>query len=306
MGMPARLPNLNAVRAFDAAARHQSFTRAAEELGVTHASISRYVKNLEADFGLPLFERRHRQVALTPAGARYAEIVADALMLISLETGARMARNARGKVVVEADSDLASQWLLPRLNESVMKTLDIELELRSYAETPRTIAPDADLALTWGPMDAPGFARELFLTFTVFPVCAPDRAEHVRTAGLAANTLIYDRGVNSWDEILRRVGSSLDRAAGHLTFHRTYLCLEAAARGLGITVGDDVTAGAMIREGRLVRPCGPSLPGRKAFYLSSASRKPIRPPVAALRDWLLEQAVDHTRWAEEAGLTPES
>ena len=304
--MASRLPNLNAVRAFDAAARLQSFTRAAEELGVTHASISRYVKNLEADFGLPLFERRHRQVALTPAGARYAGIVADALMLISLETGARMARDAKGKVVIEADSDLAALWLMPRLNESVMKTLGIELELRSYAEPPRTIAPDADLALTWGPMDVPGFSRELFLGFTAFPVCAPERAEDVRAHGLAANTLIYDRGVDSWDEILRRAGTSLEAAKGHLTFHRTYLCLGAAARGLGIAVGDDVTAGAMLREGRLVRPCGPALPGRKAFHLSSTSRKPMRPPVAALRDWLLEQAADHARWAAEAGLMPES
>ncbi|MDZ5697133.1 LysR family transcriptional regulator [Chelativorans sp. M5D2P16] len=298
--MAYRLPNLNAVRAFDAAARHQSFTRAADELGVTHASISRYVKNLEAELGVTLFERRHRQVALTPAGAHYADVVADALTLISIETGTR-ARDAKGKVVLEIDSDLAVLWLMPRLDNAVLGGLGIELELRSYPEPPRTIVPDTDLAITWGPMDVPGYSREPFLSFTMFPVCAPEHAERVRTRGLTANKLIYDRGVSSWDELLKRAGTGLDAAEGHLIFHRTHLCLEAAVRGLGVAVGDDVTAGAMLREGRLVRPCGPFMPGRHAFHLSTASRGPIRPPVVALRDWLLEQAADHVRWAREAG-----
>ncbi|MCT7374450.1 LysR family transcriptional regulator [Chelativorans salis] len=302
--MTQRLPNLNAVRAFDAAARHQSFTRAADELGVTHASISRYVKNLEAQLGVTLFERRHRQVVLTPAGARYADVVSDALALISIETGTRATRNVKGKVVVEIDSDLAVLWLMPLLDNEVLDGLGIELELRSYPEPPRTIAPDTDLAITWGPMNVPGFSRELFLSFTMFPVCAPQREEHVRMHGLAANKLIYDRGVSTWDQFLKRAGTGLDAAEGHLIFHRTHLCMEAAARGLGVAVGDDVTAAAMLREGRLVRPFGPSMPGRQSYHLSTASRGPVRPPVAALRSWLLEQAADHVRWAREAGLSP--
>lgn len=299
--MRQRLPNLNAVRAFDAAARHQSFSRAAEELGVTHASVSRHIKNLEADLGMPLFERRHRQVALTPGGARYAEIVADALMLISLDTGTRATRNAKGRVVLESNSDLAALWLMPLLTDEVLETLGIELELRSYPEPPRTIAPDTDLALTWGRLDVPGYSREPFLDFTIFPVCTPERADHVRTHGLIANKLIYDRGVNTWDELLRRQGSSLSAASGHLIFHRTQLCLEAAARGLGVALGDDVTAAAMLRDGRLVRPCGPSVPGRNSYYLSSVSRGPVSPSVIAMRTWLLEKAEEHVRWAEEAG-----
>ncbi|UUP17707.1 LysR family transcriptional regulator [Nitratireductor thuwali] len=302
--MSRRLPNLNAVRAFDAAARHQSFSRAADELGVTHASISRYVKNLEAELGVLLFERRHRQVALTAAGSRYAQIVADGLMLISLDTGTKVARNAKGRVVVEADSDLALLWLMPLLDKNALDTLGIELELRSYAEPPRTIAPDADLALTWGPMDVPGFSRELFLDFTSFPVCAPDQAEQVIDRGLEAQTLIHDRALNGWDETLKRSGASLDAASGYLMFHRTYLCLDAAARGVGVAIGDDVTAGAMLRQGRLVRPCGPNLPGRKSFYLSSSSRRPSRPAVEAMRSWLLSRATEHAEWAKQEGLSP--
>ncbi|WP_265516014.1 LysR family transcriptional regulator [Nitratireductor luteus] len=302
--MNRRLPNLNAVRAFDAAARHQSFSRAADELGVTHASISRYVKNLEAEIGVTLFERRHRQVALTAAGSRYAQIVADGLMLISLDTGTRVARNAKGRVVIEADSDFALLWLMPLLDKNALDTLGIELELRSYAEPPRTIAPDVDLALTWGPMDVPGFSRELFLDFTSFPVCAPDQTKQVVESGLKAQTLIHDRALNGWDEALKRSGASLDAARGYLMFHRTYLCLDAAAKGVGVAIGDDVTAGAMLRQGRLVRPCGPNLPGRKSFYLSSSSRRPRRPAVEAMRSWLLDRAAEHAEWAKREGLSP--
>ncbi|WP_274426639.1 LysR family transcriptional regulator [Chelativorans sp. YIM 93263] len=301
--MNRRLPNLNAVRAFDAAARHQSFSRAADELGVTHASVSRYVKNLEEDLGVTLFERRHRQVALTAAGSRYAEIVADALMLISLDTGTKVTRKAKGRVVVEADSDLAFLWLMPLLNKAALDALGVELELRPYSEPPRTIAPDSDLALTWGPMDVPGFSRELLLNFTSFPVCAPEKAGEVVAKGLAAQALIHDRGLNDWDEVLKRKGGNLDTARGYLMFHRTYFSLEAAAKGMGVAIGDDVTAGAMLRDGRLVRPCGPNLPGRKSFYLSSSSRRPIRPAVEAMRSWLLERAAEHTEWAREAGFS---
>lgn len=304
--MLRRLPNLNAVRAFDAAARHQSFSRAADELAVTHAAVSRHVKNLEADLGVKLFERRHRQVALTTAGARYAETVAEALMLISLDAGSQAARGARGKVIIEADSDLALLWLVPRLDQDMLDAHGIELELRAYAEPPRTIAPDTDLALTWGPIEAPGFSRQPFLSFTTFPVCAPEKAADIRTHGLAGRKLIHDRSFGRWDEMLKRERGSLDAAGGHIIFHRTYLCLEAAARGLGIAIGDDVTAGAMLREGRLVRPCGPDLPGRKAFHLSSTARRPMRPPVAALRTWLLERAAEHVAWAQEVGFAQQA
>lgn len=305
--MSRLLPNLNAVRAFDAAARHQSFTRAAEELGVTHGSVSRYVKTLEADLGLQLFERRHRQVALTPAGARYAGIVAEALVLISLETGTRALQDAKGKVVLEVDSDLALLWLMPRMNRAALNDLDIDIELRSYPEPPRTIAPSTDLAITWGPLDVPGYSREPLLSFTTFPVCSPEIAKEVQQNGLASQKLIHDRGMSSWDEVFRRIGLEMSSAAGHLTFHRTYLCLDAAVRGLGIAIGDDVTAADMLKDGRLVRPFGPNIPGRNAFHLSTRNRSPIRPPAMAVREWLLKQADDHALWASrrDEGLAEE-
>ncbi|WP_127142600.1 LysR family transcriptional regulator [Pelagibacterium montanilacus] len=295
--MSRLLPNLNAVRAFDAAARHQSFTRAAEELGVTHGSVSRYVKTLEDDLGIQLFERRHRQVALTPAGVRYAGIVAEALVLISLETGAKALQDAKGKVVLEVDSDLALLWLMPRMNRSALDALEVDIELRSYPEPPRTIAPHTDLAITWGPLDVPGYSRELLLSFSTFPVCTPDIAAEIHRTGLVNQKLIHDRGMGAWNEILQRLGLTMSSAAGHLIFHRTYLCLDAAVRGLGVAVGDDVTAAEMLKDGRLVRPFDLKLPGRNAFHLSMGNRAPIRPPAKAVREWLVDQVNDHTQWA---------
>lgn len=294
--MRRRLPNLNAVKAFDAAARHQSFTRAAEELSVTHAAVSRQVRALEEELGTALFERRHRQVALTVDGRRYAEIVADALLLLALGPGGQATRGAMERVVLEVDSDLAALWLLPQLDEAALAALGVQLDIRSQPEPPRTLAPDVDLALTWGAMDVPGFGRERYLTFKVFPVCAPDLAERVREAGPTAMRLLHDRGRIWWDEIMQRAGANLDDAAGHLTFHRTALCMDAAARGLGVAIGDEVCSAALLKDGRLVRPCGPELPGRMAFHLLATNRGPLSPGVQAVYDWLQRLATNHREW----------
>ena len=302
--MRRRLPNLNAVKAFDAAARHQSFTRAAEELSVTHAAISRQVRALEQELGTALFERRHRQVALTVDGRRYAEIVADALLLLGLGPNDQVAQHAAERVVLEVDSDLATLWLMPQLDEAALATLGVELDVRSHPEPPRTLAPDVDLALTWGAMDVPGFGRERYLTFNVFPVCAPSLAKRVRAVGPTGVRLLHDRGRVWWDEVTQRSGASLDAAPGHLTFHRTGLCMDAAARGLGVAIGDEVCSANMLADGRLVRPCGPDLPGRMAFHLLATNRGPLSPGVQAVRDWLRELATAHRDWVDHwrAGL----
>lgn len=214
-------------------------------------------------------------------------------------TGQPLKVGARGKVVLEIDSDLAVLWLMPRLDQAHLDEMEIDIELRSFSAPPRTIAPDTDLALTWGAMDVPGYSREPFLHFRSFPVCAPDQSTSVRQNGIVTHRLLHDRGLSGWDEVLQHAGMSLASATSYLIFHRTYLCLDAAARGLGVAIGDDVTAGAMLKDGRLVCPCTSVLRGRKAFYLSTGNRAPLRPPVMAFRNWLLEQADSHMHWAND-------
>jgi LysR family glycine cleavage system transcriptional activator len=298
--MTRRLPNLNAVRAFDAAARHQSFSRAADELAVTHAAVSRHVRGLEAQLGVALFERRHRQVALTPAGQGYAKRAQEALETLSLDR-ADLAPAAAPEVTIDVDSAFAHLWLLPEIVRA--GDLGVSLDVRSQAEPPKRLAADADLAVTWGQVDAPGFVSERLLDFQVFPVCAPALAERLADGGWPARLetrLIHDRGWQWWRELLRPDGRQPEAFAGHLTVHRSYLAMEAAARGLGLATGDDVSAGEMLRDGRLVRPWATVVPGRMTYRLCVPDTRPLSPAVARTADWLRARARAHRAWRDAA------
>ncbi|MEM1048167.1 MAG: LysR substrate-binding domain-containing protein [Pseudomonadota bacterium] len=302
--MPRRLPNLNAIKAFDAAARHQSFTLAADELSVTHAAISRHVRSLELDLGVALFERRHRQVLLTREGARYAAVVEKALLSIALGSGDLKDGSDLQRIVLEVESDLAALWLLPRLDDPALAEAGIELDIRAQSGVAKTILAEADMALTWGHVEAHGFRSQPFLDFLAFPVCAPSWiAERDPTRGLAGLLpcrLIHERGPFWWTELLSAAGLSDDPQPGDgLYFNRSYLSLEAAAQGMGLAVGDDLTCAALLRQGRLVRPCGPDVVGKGQYYLMVPRKSPLPYATRFVRDWLHAEVKAHQQWRED-------
>lgn len=301
--MARRLPNLNAVKAFDAAARHQSFTLAAEELSVTHAAISRHVRALEIELGITLFERRHRQVLLTPQGARYAKTIERALLAIAIDTGDITTARESTRVVIEAESDIATLWLLPRISDPKLRDSGIELDIRAQSGTAKTVLMEADLALTWGYLETHGYSSTPFLGFVAFPVCSP---EWLQTQGKAATLadmrpccLIHERGTFWWDEILDAGGPNAPPINDNVYFNRSYLSIEAAARGVGIAVGDDLTCADMLRSRRLVRPFGPDIAGKAMYYLSVPRKRPLTASTRFVRDWLLDQASSHMTWVED-------
>jgi len=301
--MARRLPNLNAVKAFDAAARHQSFTLAADELSVTHAAISRHVRALELELGVTLFERRHRQVLLTNEGTRYAKTVDQALQSIAFDTGDLKARREPMRVVIEVESDLATLWLLPRLNDPALRETGIELDIRAQSGVAKTVLAEADLALTWGILETRGYSSYPFLGFVAFPVCSPEwlRSHRPveRLADLFPCRLIHERGTFWWDEIFDQAGRSRTHYPENIYFNRSYLSVEAAARGAGVAIGDDLTCADLLRSGRLVRPCGPDLAGRAMYYLMVPRKQPLSAPTRMVRDWLLVQAEQHMIWLEQ-------
>lgn len=300
--MARRLPNLNAVKAFDAAARHQSFTLAAEELSVTHAAISRHVRALEIELGIILFERRHRQVLLTPQGARYAKTIERALLAIAIDTEDLTANRESTRVVIEAESDIATLWLLPRINDPKLRESGIELDIRAQSGTAKTVLMEADLALTWGYLETHGYTSTPFLGFVAFPVCSPDwLQDHGGASALADLSpccLIHERGTFWWDEILDAAGPRSAIINDNVYFNRSYLSIEAAAKGVGIAVGDDLTCADMLRTQRLVRPFGPDIAGKAMYYLSVPRKKPLPASTRFVRDWLLDQAAQHMTWVE--------
>ncbi len=288
------LPNLNAIRAFDAAARHGSFAQAAEELGVSHAAVSRHVRNLEAELGVLLFERHARHVALTGEGSLFARIAADSLSGLELGTGRLRRGGGRGSVILDVESDLATRWLMPLLDNAVLEALDVDLDIRIRPDPPRMVLGDADLALTWGAAACTGFKAEPFLDFEAFPIAAPSLLmggpDPEDPEFFTRFRLIHERGIYWWRNYLAARGVDFDRAAGHLFFNRSHLCIDAAVRGLGLTIADDVVAGDYLASGALVRLPGPVLPGREQYHLLTPDTVALSGPVRRVRYWLLERA----------------
>lgn len=292
------LPNLNAARAFEAAARHESIAQAAHELGVTQAAVSRHVRNLEIELGIALFERGHRSISLTPEGRAYADRLAEGFAIISGASNANATGRQR-RVVLDVDSDLASAWLLPRLSAAKLGEINVELELRSRLEWPRHLPSDSDLAIVWGGYESPGFRSLPYLKSTAFVVSAPmleDGATPPKDPMLFGKyCLIHERSDAWWRKILgKSAGESV--SPRNIYFHRTYLIADAAARGLGLAVGDDVICAERLRDGRLNRLVGPCFPGSRMFFLLEPAGRRLTPSVRRLRDWLLAEAMAHAAW----------
>jgi LysR family glycine cleavage system transcriptional activator len=231
-------PNLNAARAFEAAARHESFARAAGELGVTQAAVSRHVRNLEEELGFALFERGHRSISLTPEGRGYADRLAEGFAIIS-NAGNSSASGRPKRVVLDIDSDLAVSWLLPRLSNAVLSEMQVELDLRSRLDWPRHLPSDSDLAIVWGGYESPGFQSRPYLKSTAFVISAPMLEGGVappEDPTLFGNyCLIHERTDGWWRKIMAKAGVH-PASSRNIYFHRTYLIADAAARGLGLAV----------------------------------------------------------------------
>ena len=278
-----RLPNLHALRAFEAAARHESFQRAAEELALTPSAISRHVRGLEAELGHPLFERLHRAVALTEDGARYAARITAAFA----EMAVRPSGQARARLVVDVDAELLRLWLLPRLTPEVLDTLDLDATLRARADRPRMLPADTDIGLVWGALDFDGFESRPLLRPQVFAVAAPSLGLHGLSDAAGAR-LLHDRDEGWWRTMYEAAGLSYPETTPSLTFDRCDMPIEAARAGLGAAVGDDVIAEAALRSGALVRLNGPVLESRSYHLLARRRRRTAA--TNRFTDWITAEA----------------
>jgi len=288
------LPNLNAIRAFDAAARHGSFAQAADELGVSHAAVSRHVRNLEAELGVELFERHARYIVLTGEGSLFARTAANSLSRLELGTRRLRRGGGRSTVILDVESDLATRWLMPLLTDETLSALNVNLDVCIRPDPPRSVLGEAELALTLGAVSCVGFKATPFLDYEAFPVAAPSLLasglEQETPAFFTAHRLIHERGIYWWRSYFDALGLNFDDAAGHLFFNRSHLCIDAAVRGLGLTIGDDVVCRDHLASGALVRLFGPALPNRARYYLLVPDTTSLSGPVRQVRDWLRESA----------------
>ncbi|GAB5095715.1 transcriptional regulator GcvA [Caballeronia sp. HLA56] len=257
-----RLPPLNALRNFEAVARHGSFAAAAADLHVTHWAVGKQIRLLEDWFGVPLFERRARGVQLTDEGAALLNDVSSAFE--RLTRGAvrlrhdEFTRRVSGVVRVNALASFALCWLLPRLADFQARFPDIDVRLSTTSRKLRYIGDAFDIGIRSGHEQGAGVVSRSLMADVRLPVCSPALLRQrpiASVADLRHHALLHSASTRtSWSSWLKEAGAADLRAARHVEFEHTFLQLAAAAEGLGVALASLPLIGRDIAEGRLVCP----------------------------------------------------
>jgi LysR family glycine cleavage system transcriptional activator len=308
------LPPLSSLRAFEAAARHLSFRKAAEELHVTPAAISHQLKTLEDALGVKLFRRANRRVELTPAARAAASHLHEGFASI-FKAVDRLREGERSNVLtVSAAPSFAGKWLMPRLHRFVGRFPEIDVRLSArmrssnspsrgfavYADINDSSLDDADLAIRLGDGEFRGMRVDRLLDLTVAPMASPQLAQGTRAlktpADLQRHTLLHDdrayfeSGRPNWDCWLDAAGvTGIDTSHG-VHFSHASLAIDAAVDGLGVVVSVLALAGADLAAGRLILPFELSLPSDFSYFIVCDPAQSNRPAIKAFCDWLLEEA----------------
>lgn len=297
---PARLPPLELLTAFDAAARHLSFTKAAADRFLTQSAISRQIKALEDDLGVALFRRKHRALALTDDGLRLHAAVRAALVELRTEVERIRAPQRREVIALTTTPGLASLWLIPRLAEFLRNHPGIDVRIDTSLERRNLAAEGFDLAIRYsrvGNAAGPQLFREVTL-----PVCSPALAksrEHPLKvpADLRHHTLLQitvppGAGVPlEWQPWLQAVGHGSLEPAATLSFSNYDSAIAAALAGQGVALGRRPLIDSLLRNRKLIAPFkGDAIASERAYFLVVAPAARSRPAVRALEAWLLAQA----------------
>jgi LysR family glycine cleavage system transcriptional activator len=291
----SRLP-LNALRTFEAAARWQSFQKAAEELAVTPGAVSRQIKALEAELGLRLFERFNRAVRLTAAGEQLADGVRQGLG--ALQAAVAEAQGARaGPLAVSVMHSLAARWLVPRLHDFQQRYPDLQVMIAASDLAADLVRDRIDIAIRYGTGPYPGLAATRLIATRMFPVCSPRllEAQTLKTPDdLAHALLLSDVNVTptevGWRHWLAAAGAPQVDAAQGLQFSNTYLAIEAALAGRGVAFAQEAMVVDELAAGRLVRPFELAINGPHSHWILILPEKADVPAIRRFRSWLIERA----------------
>lgn len=301
--MARNLPPFPALRAFEAAARHESFTAAANELHVTHGAISRQVAAFETWLGVQVFQRRGKRVRLTDDGRRYLSTVQAAFDSIAHATDQLRDTGVVHVLRVNALPTFAMKWLLPRLHQFQRKVPNAELRL-STSNAPVETLESFDVAVRRGPAHWPNCVSGHFLGESEIPVCSPALLQRspIKVADdLARHVLLHsDTRPDAWGNWLSAAGVTA-KCRKKQSFDHFYLALQAAVDGLGVALGPLPLLADELVSGRLVVPlAGPRIDARGYWWV--ARREVAQAPlVAQFCEWLQAQG-DQTDVAEAGSL----
>lgn len=291
------LPPLNALRTFEAAARHLSFTRAADELCVTQAAVSHQVKLLESHLGVALFTRLTRRIALTHAGHAWATVLSEIFAALN-DANRRLrapARVERPVVSVSVVPSLGARWLVPRLGRFLEKHPGVDVRISPTEHLVDFAVEAADVGIRYGGGHYPGLFTEKLADDALVVVCAPAllaRRPLSRLVDLRAHVLLHDDARDAWPRWLRARGvSGVDAERGPVLTDSSML-VEAATRAQGVALArwslviDDLAAGRLVAPFRRVRP----MPTGLAYYVACPRDRLARPEVTAFVEWLRGEA----------------
>jgi LysR family transcriptional regulator, glycine cleavage system transcriptional activator len=291
------------LRAFEAAARHLSFTRAAAELNVTQTAISHQIRALEERLGVRLFRRLPRGLLLTEEAQRYLPPIRDAFDQIALATERLVAVGAGATLTVSVLPSFAAKWLVPRLGRLRAALPDLDLRISATSALVDFARDDVDVGIRIGRGLYPGLRVERLFGEALLPVCNPDlqRGAHPlqQPEDLRHHVLLHDDDYAGWELWLGLAGvEGIDARRGPI-FTDSGMVVQAAAEGQGVALARRRLAAGDLAAGRLIQPFDVTIPHDLAYYLVCPEATAGQPKIAAFREWLLAEAA-----SEDDLLTP--
>lgn len=294
--MGTRLPPLNALRAFEAAARHLSFTRAAEELHVTQAAISHQIKALEQDLGVLLFRRLNRALLLTDEGQTLYPVVRESFHVLLDAVTRIKANEGSGTLTVSTLPSFAVKWLVPRLSRFQDRNPNIDLRISANDRIIDLAREGIDVSIRFGAGQWTGVQSEKLADESVTPYCSPSLLPKLRAPGdLRGLTLLHEEMLPlpefpTWATWLAAAGLERTVDATHgIRFSHTHMMLQAAIDGRGVALGQRLLAADDLAAGRLIAPFDLALPTGYAYFLAYPLNSGLRTKVRTFRDWMLAE-----------------
>jgi LysR family transcriptional regulator, glycine cleavage system transcriptional activator len=299
-----RLPPLNALKTFEAAARQESFTRAAAELCVTQGAVSHQIKALEADLGLKLFHREHQRLVLTEAGTDYLVVVRDAFDRIAVGTERLRERQGSGVLTVSTSPNFASKWLVHRLARFATAHPDIDLRISASMHHVDFAREEVDLAIRHGDGEANGLHVTRLCAEELVVVCSPKltagKSALRKTADLTRATLLHTNDRKEWARWFAVAGVKNADASRGPIFNQASMAIDAAVDAQGVALARTALAIGDLNAGRLVRPFPLALPVPYAYWIVCPKATAMLPKIITFRDWLLIEAADDARRGESS------
>ena len=290
--MRARLPPLNALRLFEAAARLLSFKNAAEELFVTPSAVSHGIQSLEQWLGSPLFLRTTRGLVLSEVGKAYVPTVRHALDLLSRGPAEINSQLGLGQLSISTVPTFAARWLLPRLHKFRELHPETLVVLNTAVEPAELLDSGADLSIRMGRGNWHGVLADKLLSEELVPVCSPAIRERLRAcSNMEESPLIHVTTVSEdWEAWATKTGHPKPDLAKGMNFDTVQLAFEAAYHGLGVAIGRKPLINAELAAGRLVE-VWEAVPSNVSYWLICAEDRADDPRITAFRSWVLQEAM---------------